>query len=40
MIILLFLVLLVATFVIVLVMTKQTKEETHIGRRLAGYNPG
>ena len=38
--ILLFLVLLVATFVVVLATTRQTKEETHIGRRLAGYNSG
>lgn len=40
MIILLFLVLLVATFAVVLVATRQSKEETHIGRRLAGYNSG
>ena len=40
MIVLLFLVLLVVTFAVVLVTTKQTKEETDIGKRLAGYNRG
>lgn len=40
MLILLFLVLVVITFSIVLVVTRPTKEETEIGRRLAGYNRG
>ena len=34
--ILLFLVLLIMTFIVVLVITKQTKEETDLGKRLAG----
>ncbi len=40
MLIVLFLVLVVVTFVIVLVTTRPTKEETDLGRRLAGYNRG
>jgi hypothetical protein len=35
---LLFLVLLVVTFFVVLLMTKPTKQETDIGRRLAGFD--
>ena len=40
MLILLFLVLLVVTFSVVLFTTRPTKEETELGKRLAGYNRG
>ena len=38
MLVLLFLVLLVITFLVVLFATRQTKEETALGKRLAGYD--